>query len=308
MRESDFIARLRAIATHPGARGLTDDCATLSIGSETLVLTHDTLVENVHFLSTDPAEAVAWKLIAVNLSDLAAKGATPIGALVSYCLQGDDAWDAAFADGLAHVLDTFGVALLGGDTVREAPHVSGCRVFGATLIGEASAAVPSRSGAREGDALFVTGTIGDAGIGLNHAREKPSASDSFVEAYRRPKPQLAAGQALAETVTAMMDVSDGLLIDASRLAAASGLAAVIDLDAVPLSIDFATIGFGSDRQSRIDAATFGDDYQLLFTASRPLPTLPCPVTRIGQMRAGSGLTLYDSDGPVPVPDILGWEH
>lgn len=308
MRESTFIDRLRAFARHPGARGLADDCAVLSLGGETLVLTHDTLVEGVHFLSSDPPETVAWKLIAVNLSDLAAKGATPVGALVSYCLRDDEAWDSGFADGLAHVLESFGVALLGGDTVREASGVWGCRMLGATLIGTATAAVPSRSGAREGDALFVTGTIGDAGIGLLHAREKPLATDPFVEAYRRPQPQLAAGQALAQSVTAMMDVSDGLLIDASRMAATSGVAAVIDLDAIPLSALYASIGFGQDRIARIDAATAGDDYQLLFTSSLPLPPLPCPVARIGTIVRGTGLRLQDRDGEVPLPDTLGWEH
>jgi thiamine-monophosphate kinase len=308
MRETAFINRLKAIATHPGARGLADDCAVLEVGGETLVLTHDTLVEGVHFLPSDPPETVAWKLIAVNLSDLAAKGATPVGALVSYCLQDDPEWDAEFATGLAHVLDTFDVALLGGDTVRQAPAVWGCRMFGATLIGKGGPSVPSRSGAREGDALFVTGTIGDAGIGLLHAREKPSAIDPFVEAYRRPQPQLAAGQALAGSVTAMMDVSDGLLIDASRMAAASGVAAMIDLDAIPLSALYASIGFGHDRIARTDAATAGDDYQLLFTSAMPLPPLSCPVTRIGQMVRGQGLRLHDRDGEVPLPDTLGWEH
>jgi thiamine-monophosphate kinase len=308
MGESAFIERLRAIATHPAARGLVDDCAVLDVGGETLVLTHDTLVEGVHFLTTDPPETVAWKLIAVNLSDLAAKGATPIGAIVSYCLADDCDWDAQFADGLARVLNTYGVPLLGGDTVRQAPAVWGCRMFGATLIGKAGEATPSRSGAREGDALFVTGTIGDAGIGLLHAREKPSAMDAFVETYRRPQPQLAAGQALAGSVTAMMDISDGLLIDAWRMAAASGVAAIIDLDAIPLSALYASIGFGDDRIARIDAATAGDDYQLLFTSALPLPPLPCPVTRIGQMVRGQGLRLHDRDGEVPLPDMLGWEH
>ncbi len=308
MSESAFIEQLRAMATHPAARGLADDCAVLSVGQETLVLTHDTLVEGVHFLSTDPPASVAWKLIAVSLSDLAAKGATPVGALVSYCLHGDPEWDSEFAAGLAHVLETFGVALLGGDTVRQAPAVWGCRMFGATLIGKAGPSTPSRSGARAGDALFVTGTIGDAGIGLLHAREKPSAMDAFVDAYRRPQPQLLAGQMLASSVTAMMDVSDGLLIDAARMAAASGIAAIIDLDAIPLSALYASIGFGQDRIARIDAATAGDDYQLLFTSALPLPALPCPVTRIGQMVIGQGLRLHDRDGEVPLPDTLGWEH
>ncbi len=308
MSESAFIAQLRAIATHPAARGLADDCAVLDVGGDTLVLTHDTLVEAVHFLSTDPPASVAWKLIAVNLSDLAAKGATPMGALVSYCLQGDPTWDAEFAAGLTHVLETFGVGLWGGDTVKQSPSVLGCRMFGATLIGKGGALVPSRSGAREGDELFVTGTVGDARIGLLHARQTPSSMSPFVEAYRRPQPQLAAGQALASSVTAMMDVSDGLLIDALRMAAASGVAAMIDLDSIPLSAIADGIGYGNDRIARINAATAGDDYQLLFTSALPLPPLPCPVTRIGQMVHGQGLRLHDRAGDVPLPASLGWEH
>ena len=308
MSESAFIAQLRAIATHPGARGLNDDCAVITFGGETLVLTHDTLVEGVHFLSTDPASSVAWKLLAVSLSDLAAKGADPFGAILSYCLSDDPEWDAEFAAGLTHALRSFDVALLGGDTVGQAPGVVGCRMFGATLIGKGGTTVPSRSGAREGDAIFVTGHIGDSGIGLDTARAKPVSDGPFVDAYRYPQPQLAAGKALASSVTAMMDVSDGLLIDASRMALASGVCAMIDLDAIPLSPLFVSEGLGGDRAARLAAATSGDDYQLLFTSALPLPSLPCPVTRIGQMVRGAGLRLNDRDGDVPLPASLGWEH
>jgi thiamine-monophosphate kinase len=300
--ELDFLARLRTIATAPGARGLLDDAAVLDVGGTSLVLTHDTLVEGVHFLPSDPAGDVAWKLVAVNLSDLAAKGARPLGALLSYTLRNDPAWDAAFIDGLRDAMQAFELPLLGGDTVA-----AGERVLGLSMFGEASGPVPSRGGARPGDALFVTGTIGDAALGLALARAGDASFPALIQCYRRPVPQIGAGRILAPMVGAMMDVSDGLLIDASRLAAASGCAAMIDLDAVPLSADALALG-GSDRAARLAAATGGDDYQLLFATFRPLPPLPCPVTRIGQMVSGSGLRLHDAGGDVPLPDRLGWLH
>ena len=299
--ELNFIELLRGFATHPAARGLADDAAVLEIGGARLIITHDSLVEGVHYLRSDPPESVAWKLLAVNLSDLAAKGGTPRGAMMSYTLCGDADWDARFAAGLGAALAHFDVALLGGDTVS-APS----RVLGLTLIGEASGPVPARSGAHAGDALFVTGVIGDAGLGLDIARGLQGDA-TLLAAYRTPEPQMAAGALLAPVVTAMMDVSDGLLIDAGRLAAASGLCAVIDLDAVPLSPAFRQ-NAGETREARLRAATAGDDYQLLFTSALPLPPLPVPVTRIGKMMAGEGLILTDHDGPVPLPEKLGWLH
>ncbi len=297
-----FIAALRQFATHPAARGLNDDAAVLEIGGARLILTHDSLVEGVHYLHSDPPESVAWKLLAVNLSDLAAKGGTPRGAMMSYTLCGDADWDARFTAGLGAALAHFDVALLGGDTVS-APS----RVLGLTLIGEASGPVPARSGAHAGDALFVTGVIGDAGLGLDIAQGLASGDDTLLASYRTPQPQIAAGALLAPVVTAMMDVSDGLLIDAGRLATASGLCAVIDLDAVPLSPAFRQSA-GETREARLRAATAGDDYQLLFTSALPLPPLPVPVTRIGKMTVGEGLILTDQDGAVPLPEKLGWLH
>lgn len=300
--ELSFIAQLRAIATHPAARGLLDDAAVLDLGSTRLVLTQDMLVEGVHFLAGDPAETVAWKLVAANVSDLAAKGAKPLVALTSYTLAGDAAWDSRFVNGLGDALGHFGVALVGGDTVSARE-----RSIGLTLIGEGGGNVPSRSTAHEGDALFVTGVIGDAGLGLAIARGELAGPLSLLDAYRKPLPQLGAGQVLASTVSAMMDISDGLLIDALRLADASGVAAMIDLDAVPLSAEFRACR-GQDRAARLMAATAGDDYQLLFASALPLPSLPCPVTRIGQMVRGSGIHLHDRDGAVPLPPELGWLH
>ncbi len=253
-----------------------DDAAVLG----DLVFTHDVLVDGVHFRPNDPVGDVAWKLLAVNLSDLAAKGAVPVGVLLGYPLS-DDKWDTAFVRGLGEALAYFDVALFGGDTVR------GPRVLSLTAIGQ-SVHAPSRSGAKAGDALCITGVIGRAGLGL-------AGDPEHLNAYRRPVPRLAEGQALAPIVHAMMDVSDGLLIDAQRMAAASGLGLTIDLDAVPHVGDLMT------------AITAGDDYELLFAAA-PDVALPVAATRIGTFRAGAGLALHNSIGPVDLPETLGYVH
>jgi thiamine-monophosphate kinase len=302
--ESVFIESLRFLATSPGARGLADDAAVLEIGGRTLVLTHDMLVEGVHYLPGDPPGDVAWKLVAVNLSDLAAKGARPLGVLLGYSL-GEDSWDEAFVAGLASTLEAFALPLLGGDTVRGA----GARTLALTAVGAASGPVPSRAGGRAGDHLWVSGTIGDAGAGLR------GLGGALVERYRRPRPRLEAGERLAPLVGAMMDVSDGLLIDCSRLAAASGVAAEIDLARVPRSDDHIAV-LGESRQARLDAATAGDDYELLFAAAPERAEqilalrdeLGLPLSRIGSLAEGAGLRLHEGGEPVPLPLRLGWEH
>jgi len=297
MTEAEFLAGLRALPLHPGARDLRDDAATLG----DLVLTTDTLVEGVHFLDTDPAGDVAWKLLAVNLSDLAAKGAVPEGVLLNLPLGGDG-WDRAFLAGLAGALATFDTRLIGGDTVslpEGAPRVLTC-----TAIGRSGRA-PARNGARPGDRLWVTGTIGDAGPGLAAARGEIDSS-ALRDAYRRPRPRLAEGRALAPLVTAMADVSDGLLIDAARMAAASGLAVTVRLEAVPLSAAYGAVR-GTDRAARLAAVTAGDDYELLFALPAAMEP-PVAATCVGAFAVGAGLTLTDGDESLPLPDRLGWEH
>ena len=308
--ESAFIESLRVLATHPAARGLADDAAVLDFAGRTLVLTHDMLVEGVHYLPDDPPADVAWKLLAVNLSDLAAKGARPLGVLLGYSL-GEDDWDSAFVAGLATALGAFGLPLLGGDTVRGA----GQRTLALTAIGEADGPVPSRAGGRPGDHLWVSGTIGDAGAGLRGLRGEIAADPVLAERYRNPRPRLEAGQRLAALAGAMMDVSDGLLIDSSRLAAASGVAAEIDLALVPLSAAFLAL-LGDRREARLEAATAGDDYELLFSATPEIATeilalqdeLGLPLSRIGRLGDGSGLRLADGGEKLPLPPRLGWEH
>jgi thiamine-monophosphate kinase len=267
----------------------------------------------VHFLAADPPADVAWKLVAVNLSDLAAKGARPLGALLGYTLR-EGEWDRAFVDGLASALAAFEMPLLGGDTVS-AP-AGAPRSLGLTAIGEAAGPVPSRSGAKAGDELWVTGALGDSGAGLRVLKGELEGGDATLsERYRLPRPRLEAGEALARFVSAMMDVSDGLLLDCSRLAAASGLAASIDLQALPLSEAFVA-ALGDNRAARLFAATAGDDYELLFAAAQSdaadilalAERLGLAMTRVGRLAAGSELALVSGGEPVPMPRRLGWEH
>lgn len=293
MTEVDFLDALRRLPLHAGARGLRDDAAVVG----PFVLTTDTLVEGVHFLPTDPPGDVAWKLLAVNLSDLAAKGATPEGVLLNYPLS-TPAWDAAFLAGLAEALTRFACPLIGGDTVSLPP--GSARVLTVTALGR-DAVAPARSGARPGDALWVTGTIGDAGAGLRIARGEPGPPE-LLAAYRRPRPRLREGRVLAPHVHAMSDVSDGLLIDAARMARASGLAVTIDLAAVPLSP--ALKRFAPDP---LAAATAGDDYELLFALPDGVAP-PVLATRVGSFSAGTGLTLTNAGVPIPLPASLGYEH
>ena len=309
MSEADFIARLRSIATDPAARGLADDAAVW----EGLVLTHDMIVEGVHFLPDEAPQDVAWKLVAVNLSDLAAKGAAPVGVLVGYSL-GDAAWDAAFAEGLDIALRRFGIILIGGDTVR-APE-GAPRSFGLTAIGRAPpGGAPSRAGVRPGDQIWVTGTIGNAGLGLAMRLGQVDANETCLAAYRTPQPQLGFGQAVAPHVHAMMDVSDGLLIDAARMAEASGCQIGIMLESVPLSA--ALLAVRPDvLDTRLAAATAGDDYQLLFAADpgaaedirRIADGLNVPVTLLGHAGVGEGILLTHRAQRVAPPDRLGFMH
>jgi thiamine-monophosphate kinase len=308
MREGEIIERLRRMATAPEARGLLDDVAVL----DGLAITHDSIAEGVHFLPHDPPASVGWKLVAVNLSDLAAKGATPAGALLALTLSGDGEWESEFLTGIEHACESYGLGLLGGDTValpKGAP-----RVLGLTAIGRVAAHVPDRAGGRAGDALWLVGTVGDAAAGLAQLRADGRATGVLVDIYRRPIPQLLAGQLIAPHAHAMMDVSDGLLLDASRMAQASRCAIAIDLDALPLSTAF--VGErGSDRSAHLFAATGGDDYALLaaIAPDLDLATLSLPegtrITRVGTLSTGEPrLSLTWHGELVALPERLGFEH
>lgn len=308
MREVEVIERLRRIATAPEARGLLDDVAVL----DGLVITHDSIAEGVHFLSTDPPASVGWKLVAVNLSDLAAKGAAPAGALLSLTLSGDGSWESEFLTGVEHACESYELPLIGGDTIalpEGAP-----RVLGLTAIGRAGHQVPDRSSGRHGDSLWIVGTLGDSAAGLAQLRDDARATGPLVDIYRRPIPQLGAGQVVAPRAHAMMDISDGLLLDASRMAAASGCTATIDLDALPLSSAFIA-EWGSDPKARMFAAAAGDDYALLAALPSELDpaTLSLPqgtrITRVGTLVAGEPpLSLTSGGAPLALPEKLGFEH
>lgn len=279
---------MRALATHPAARGLDDDCAVLDLGGEALVLTHDAMAEGVHFLpGQDPAD-VAWKLVATNLSDLAAKGAEPLGVLLGYQFGGDN---ARFVEGLSEALEHYRTPLLGGDTISG----QGPQVLGLTAIGRATYhPVPSRAGARAGDVLWVTGSLGAAMLGFEAF--KAGVGDSA--AWRRPCALLAEGQALAPHVTAMMDLSDGLLLDAFRMARASGATLAIESAAVPIA---------APEHRRTEALSWGEDYQLLFT----LPggcVPPIEAHRVGTVLAAGAAPLLLDGKEIPDPAGLGYQH
>ena len=256
----------------------------LEFGSETLVITHDSMAEGTHWpKGADPFD-VAWKLAAVNLSDLAAAGAEPIGVLLGYSL-GDSDDDRRFIEGLRAVLGKYDVPLLGGDTIR----AKGPRTLGLTALGRAShMPVPSRSGAKVGDAVYVTGPLGRAMLGYE-------GREAHSEAFSRPTPLLDEGRDLSPIVTAMMDISDGLLLDATRLANASKATLSLDRGAIPVA----------DGSRFDDCVRWGDDYQLLFAGPADAD-LPIEAHRIGEV-------LSCSDHPVlldgaPVTGSLGYRH
>ncbi|KQS56221.1 thiamine-monophosphate kinase [Brevundimonas sp. Leaf363] len=311
---------LKPLAHAEWARGLADDVAVITPrpGFE-LVVTKDTIVEGVHFLPDDPWDTVAQKLLRVNLSDLAAKGAEPFGYLMSCAWSGRCGWveRQAFAQGLAVDQAAFGVRLLGGDTVA----TPGPATFSATLMGWAKGRVPARSGAQAGDAVFVTGHIGDGWLGLQAARGlldlEADRIATLVEHYRRPMPRLDFASVVAQFASASLDVSDGLIADVGHIAAASGKGVELNLDVLPLS------GAGQawfdtrvdDAAALIALATGGDDYEIAFTAApkhedalrREAERRHLRLTRIGEVRTGAGLTITHA-GRALTPLKGGWTH
>jgi len=285
--ERAFIDSLKALATDPAARGLQDDCAVIELGGETLVLTHDVMVEGVHTLPGQDRADIAWKLVTTNLSDLAAKGARPLGVLLGHMLGPDD---ERFVAGLTEVLARYDVPLLGGDTVSGGPP----RSWGLTAVGRAThRPVPSRSGARPGDAIWVTGPLGAAMMSFEALRD---GTDGDSTAFRRPLACLAEGEVLAPLVSAMMDISDGLLLDASRMA---------DASETTIALLSADIPIAAPENRRAEALRWGEDYELLF----PLPAGVEPTVsawRIGEVfeRGETSLLL---DGKPPA-EPFGYEH
>lgn len=320
--EFDIISQYFApLAKDKGAFGLADDAALLP--DSDFVVTKDMMIEGVHFLRTDPLDLVARKLLRVNLSDLAAKGAKPTGYFLAcaWPAKTRPAEIAKFAQGLSVDQDSYRISLFGGDTTRH--KADGPLTVCATFFGRAPrSGVIRRSGAAPGDDLWVSGTIGDAGLGLAALEKRDSFSklekELIVARFRLPEPRVTLGGALAGMASAAIDVSDGLLADAGHIGKASGVGLRIEAARLPLS---AVGSAWRTRQVDRAAATaqlagYGDDYEILFTAPSALrravemagKVSKVSVTRIGDAFKGAGVVLVGEDGvEIPV-NAAGYDH
>lgn len=310
--EFDLIARHFRPLAGLGALGLADDAALMTPppGRE-LVLTADAMVAGVHFIPDDPPDLIGRKLLRVNLSDLAAKGALPLGYLMTVAAPRDtpDAFFASFAAGLAADQDEFAITLLGGDTTS----TPGPLTLSLTAIGHvAPGAMLRRSGARPGHGIWVTGTIGDGALGLRVARgELQDSSGYLLDRYRLPRPRL--GLALAGIASAAMDISDGLLQDLGHILRASQVGAALDSRSVPLSDPARAAGpawFST-------CVTGGDDYELLLAVPRdrePMLIAACAAAGVAVTRIGFFLPpppefrVTGPDGSPLVFETGGWSH
>jgi thiamine-monophosphate kinase len=317
--EFDLIAILRdrcAIARADVHLGIGDDAAILAppAGHELIVAT-DTLVAGVHFPQATRPEDIGWKALAVNLSDLAAMGATPAWALLALTLPAADrAFVERFAEGFAELAAQHHLALIGGDTTRGALTIS-VTVLGFAPPGQAL----RRDGARAGDLVFVTGTLGDAAAGLrcldrNSAAAAPGMRETLIARLDRPTPRIAAGVVLRGVASACIDVSDGLLADLGHVAARSGVG--IEIAAATLPASSALLQAVEEPLRLALQSTGGDDYELAFTVApehaaavtRDLARIGCGATRIGRVVDGSGVRLLDDAGSEIVLAQQGWEH
>ncbi len=320
--EFELIERLFAplSAGAPLAFGLTDDAALIRPRAGTdLVATTDSLVAGVHFLAADPPDLVARKLLRVNLSDLAAMGATPLGHLVNLALPrgAETAWVEEFAAGLAVDQERFGTALIGGDTVA----TEGPLVLGLTALGEvARGRALRRNGARPGDLVMVSGTLGDAALGLRVLRGDRGSLDEgaaayLVGRYRLPEPRVALGRRLVGLATAAIDVSDGLVADVGHVCAASGVGATLEAAKLPLSAA-ATARLGESATLVEAVLAGGDDYELALTVSperageamAAARDLDLPLTIVGRVREGEGVAVIGADGERMHLDTGGYRH
>ena len=321
MIEFDLIARIHArCATRPDvALGIGDDAALLrpAPGMQ-LAVAMDTLNAGVHFPeATSPAD-IGWKALAVNLSDLAAMGATPAWCTLSLSLpEADPVWVEAFLDGFLELANAHGVALVGGDTTRGPLSVC-VTTHGFVEAGSALL----RSGARAGDDIWVSGTLGDAAGALvkggqsGFSRTKTHSDPLLFLLFRldRPTPRVALGRALRGIATSCIDVSDGLLADLGHVCAASGVGAEVELASLPLSP--ALRSAFDEHMRRALQATGGDDYELCFTAPESVRTdveqaarnAGVAVARIGRVVAGDGVAAFDADGNPWTPSRTGYAH
>jgi thiamine-monophosphate kinase len=322
--EDALIARyFKPLATDPGAFGLGDDAAILKALGDDIVVTTDAIVEGVHFLADDPADTVARKALRVNLSDLAAKGATPAGFVLTLALRdADDAWLTPFARGLGSDAGLFDCPLLGGDTVS----TPGPLMISVTAFGRVSAGkMVHRSGAKPGDRVVVTGTIGDATLGLDILKggavadvlaKDDAAKAMLVGRYRVPQPRNALATAVRDYAHAAMDVSDGLAGDLAKLCQASGVSAVIDTPGIPLSAPAAALlAHGTVDIEAIVSG--GDDYEILCAVpessfepfAEAARAAGVAVTSIGSIIAGSSAPRFlDGEGREIVLKRLSYSH
>jgi thiamine-monophosphate kinase len=302
--EDRLIAQyFKPLAKHPGAFGFNDDAAAITPpAGHDLVLKTDGLIAGVHFFSDDPADGVARKALRVNLSDLAAKGAKPLGFLLAIALPKDfdENWLAEFARGLGEDAETYACPLLGGDTdSTPGPTSISIAAFGTLPTGT----MVRRSGAKAGDHVFVSGTIGDAALGLCLRRDPRLAenweldatlSDYLVGCYRVPQPRNALAEAVRLHATAAMDVSDGLVGDLAKLCRASGVSAEIEIARMPFS-GAATLVLDLASGMLEPLLTGGEDYEIVCTVNPAMvetfrvaaDRAGVPVTDIGRIAAGS---------------------
>ncbi|MDA8013875.1 MAG: thiamine-phosphate kinase [Alphaproteobacteria bacterium] len=327
LSEFEVIERLLAPLTlgRGEAFGLRNDAAllpgTLSDAAGALVMSMDTMCEGVHFLSDDPRDGLGAKLLRCNLSDMAAMGAEPVAALASLSrgASWDDAALADFARGLGEDLERFGVPLLGGDLSR----VDGATVMTMVILGRATGPVVRRDGARTGDVVWVSGELGCARLGLEALRSADSGIlsaatatelEGYVRCYRYPEPRLGLGVGLADYVSAGLDVSDGVVSDAGRIAEASGVTLDLEFGRLP----FCRLLGDASVDDALRYGCAGDDYELLFTApsavsgdiTRLAAAANVDVTVIGVVgeREDAGVVIRDSDGAALGADNLGWKH
>ena len=322
--EDSLIARyFKPIATDPGAFGLDDDAAVLKARGEDIVVTTDAIVEGVHFLPNDPPDTVARKALRVNLSDIAAKGASPAGFVLTLALRSvDESWLAAFSGALGEDATSFGCPLLGGDTVSTpGPLTVSITAFGRVAEGR----VVHRSGARPGDLVLVTGSIGDAALGLDVLKGgavatalagDPAAKDMLISRYRVPQPRNVLAAAIRAHANAAMDVSDGLAGDLTKLCAASAVSATIDTSRVPLSA--AAAGLLARGVVGIETLIAGgDDYEILCAVpeakmaalAAEAERAGVPLTGIGAIAQGTAAPNFrDAQGRDIVLQRLSYSH
>ena len=322
--EDRLIDFFRAIATHPGALGLMDDAALLTPPAGVdLVLKTDAIVGGVHFFQDDPPDAVAKKALRVNLSDLAAKGADPAGFLLALALPSeiDEDWLAGFSRGLGADAKAYGCPLLGGDTDRTpGPVTISIAAIGYVPHGK----MVKRTGAKPGDAIVVTGTIGDAALGLLMRREPkrlgfagldPQARAHLTNRYHLPQPRNSLASALRTHASAAIDISDGLAGDLAKLAAASGVSARIETKDVPLSAAARRV-LDADPSVIKTILTGGDDYEILATVSdsqldslrKASAALGIELSVIGRTGEGEGVEIIGPDGAPLALDTLSFSH